>query len=296
MMPSTSRQSALSRVAFTLVELLVVLAIIGILASLILPTLSRAKAKARAVECLGNKRQFGLAWLMYADDHRGQFVLNSPHDIAGTLPDFVWNWITGWLNWADDNPDNTNYTLVTTEVHAPLAPYLAHSPKPYKCPADQFVAPRQRALGWKERIYSVAMNEYVGDMLDNRSFPRGDVKHSLRWRYYLRTGDFNGRLSPADVWVITDEHPDAIHDGFFELPPELFLKDRVWWGVDFVGSQHDGAAALLFADGHATIKKWVVPETKQPVLYDAWQNRIPIGQSGDRRDYEWVTRRMTEPR
>ena len=59
--------------AFTLVELLVVIGIIGILAALLLPVLSRAKAKAQRSACMNNLRQINLGVRMYADDSSDAF-------------------------------------------------------------------------------------------------------------------------------------------------------------------------------------------------------------------------------
>jgi len=80
-----------------LIELLVTIAAIAILAALLLPALSSAKAKARQTECSGNLRQWGLAYRMYTDDNedflprRGQGVqvlanIARPEDWFNSLP------------------------------------------------------------------------------------------------------------------------------------------------------------------------------------------------------------------
>lgn len=75
----TRRRSA----GFTLVELLVVISIIAILASLLLPALARAKIKARSVASLSNLRQLSLGMTLYRDDHDARFPGHSLSAVAG---------------------------------------------------------------------------------------------------------------------------------------------------------------------------------------------------------------------
>ncbi|MSU61422.1 MAG: prepilin-type N-terminal cleavage/methylation domain-containing protein [Pedosphaera sp.] len=74
---------------FTLVELLVVIVVIAILASMLLPAVSSARGKARQVQCLNNLRQLGMASLMYSQDHAGLFPLLMPPGLEPAT-----NWAT----------------------------------------------------------------------------------------------------------------------------------------------------------------------------------------------------------
>ncbi|OGV47635.1 MAG: hypothetical protein A2017_21745 [Lentisphaerae bacterium GWF2_44_16] len=58
-------------IAFTLIELLITISIIAILASMLLPSLQKARGKAKELKCAANLKQLGTAFFMYADEHDG---------------------------------------------------------------------------------------------------------------------------------------------------------------------------------------------------------------------------------
>jgi prepilin-type N-terminal cleavage/methylation domain-containing protein/prepilin-type processing-associated H-X9-DG protein len=81
-----SRQrSTDSRKAFTLLELMLVVFIVAILAALLLPVLSKAKGRAKQIDCLSQLRQVGLAFQVFAHDHGERFPFQVPVKDEGTL-------------------------------------------------------------------------------------------------------------------------------------------------------------------------------------------------------------------
>src|SRR5437868_3878 len=102
-----------ARAGFTLIELLVVLGVILILASLLLPALSRARSTAVSSVCLGNTRQLNLAWGLYAVDADDRLPLNLQLDPLHPLPAAAlnMNWVNNIMTWELD-PDNTNTSFV----------------------------------------------------------------------------------------------------------------------------------------------------------------------------------------
>jgi prepilin-type N-terminal cleavage/methylation domain-containing protein len=237
--------------AFTLIELLVVIAIIAILASMLLPALSRAKCKAQAIGCINNTKQLTLAWHMYYNDNNDKVANNyGVQETIDTINNQKFaNWVNNVMTWGASGSvsdrSNTNYNWVVSGV---LGKYMAAAVNAYKCPADNFLSASQSRAGFTKRNRSLSMNSIFGRFSDGND----DTARGLNWGFpqYMQFLKSTTCPKPAKTWLVLDEHPDSINDGYFITNP----TDNAW--DDIPASYHCGACGFSFADGHSEIKKW----------------------------------------
>ncbi|MDD7983963.1 prepilin-type N-terminal cleavage/methylation domain-containing protein [Lentisphaera marina] len=118
-------KSAIKLKNFTLIEVLVVVAIIGILASLLLPSLSKARGNAQRSVCVNNLKNISTAILMYPDDNNDYY----PHGDSRTSNNTTWDDLLG-----EGRYDGRNITTAVAEANRIEDP--ANGSQIYYCPSS----------------------------------------------------------------------------------------------------------------------------------------------------------------
>jgi len=123
-----------SRGGFTLVELLVVIALIGILAALLLPTLSRSKQFAQRIKCVSNLRQLGFAAQTYWSDNEGCCFYAVP---ASTNGGQLW-----WFGWLQSPGAGVGEGQRAFDLSAGVLHVYLHDSDVRLCPSLNFQSPQ----------------------------------------------------------------------------------------------------------------------------------------------------------
>jgi len=204
---------------FTRLELLVVLCVLALLVSIVIPGQARARPGGQALQCLNNLRQLMNASSLYCADNRDSLpmVFHGGYIPLPNSPNKPW--VTGWLDWGTSS-DNTNVIYLLDPRYASLAGYFGRDKRIYKCPADVYLSPVQRALGREERVRSVSANVYVGKGNAWASGEWGGPSGPNNLTIYKGAAKASDLLipGPARTWVYIEEHPDSINDDAF-FPP-----------------------------------------------------------------------------
>lgn len=274
---------------FTLVELLVVIAVIAILAAILLPVLDKAKQRAMGIQCMNNLHQIGMGLKMYSDDNHGFFPIN----IAGADSDQTINWVAGRM---DDPDEDTNSAVLVDPRYSQLA-LDVKSPALYKCPSDR--SGQNPGLQGPPRVRSYALSGAIG-CSDMNGDPRGAMDlqtyppppPAAEWLIYSKENQMTGGLGPSDIFTFADEHPDSINDGVFGNVMASSDSSTWVWFQDVPAKWHNNACPFVFADGHAEIHRWPNPGLIPDVTY---QYDLQNGSDEPDPDVQWVSAHTTVP-
>jgi prepilin-type N-terminal cleavage/methylation domain-containing protein/prepilin-type processing-associated H-X9-DG protein len=285
---SVVRPRCTNIIGFTLIELMVVIAIIAILAAMLLPALNKARAKAQGIVCLSNLRQLSLAWIQYAYDSADRIPYASALSAGGGGIDPMTDpyvWVQGTLDFNANN--SSNWDIERDEAKSPLWSYCGNNPGIWKCPADRStIVPAFGPLKGQlvSRVRSMSMSIWLGGFGATLQTGSSGIS-SPPWRLFLKLTDMQDPGSSKTL-LCWDEPADIINYGNFFVDMTGFPEQPrlTKFGGDKPASYHNGAGGLSFVDGHAEIKRWRDPRTTAPGFG---------GTSGYNPDIVWLQERAT---
>ena len=216
---------------FTLIELLVVIGVIGILAGLLLPALSRAKERGRSIKCVSNLKQIGLGIVYYADDHEyyppGREAGVTQWDLC------VGTYLGGSLNLLVPEA-RTDLFICPSATAINRGTVLNYSANPNVCKEVTATVGPVPANGLGRAVDVIVVADAIQYAADGSS-------HAILWGVQGSSGSpiYWNDGSPGDGGALIPVGPD---------------KDAILDPNDPSGShfryRHSGRVNALFADGH----------------------------------------------
>jgi prepilin-type N-terminal cleavage/methylation domain-containing protein len=204
-----------ARLLFTLIELLVVIAIFSILASLLMPVLSKVRQSANSIVCVNNLRQSGLILGQYAEDHQGWTM-------SAYMRNIQW---TRWL-------DYYNYA-------SGMAPYMVDVNNT-EGPVSIFVCPSFYPFGkYAYCSYTYGMRRFNSRFMYYRILGGG-------MRYRADDGTGGNFTNPGGEVLLADSAGTATYRNWFYFSSDSAAESHQLYAA------HQAKATLLFGDLHVS--------------------------------------------
>lgn len=224
------------RRAFTLIELLIVIAIVAILTAILFPVFARAREKGRQTTCLSNLRQLGMAFAAYRADYDG---VNPGHSEG----------CRGFVTYGTERPPWQRGFVSRAEGHwVPNYRFIQNCTQPSTAP----VAPTWAATGVQHgAIYPYVKNASVFTCPSHRRKDELKISYSLNSPAGFMPEAYVERI--AQFVILLDEQ-ETLNDGHY----------RAFCGIHFCDCPsfvHTAGANYAFFDGHS---KWIPSIVERP--------------------------------
>ena len=232
------------RQSFSLIELLITIAIIAILAGILLPALNSARERAIAVNCTGNLRQIGHFLHSYTDDNRdwGPQMFDDHFLLNGSEITQVWQDRLMYYYMPDVPVSNLHHVITTEEEKRKIRPIFA-------CPSHNNTEFPRNEVQYIWRHYG--MNEHMGGAVEKNSIQAYSGRHLSRLR-----------RPSARVWI-GDLGPNTRTQGIPGAPHIVTGGAHREIQGYFIAYRHLSLANLVFADGHAASRSY----SQTPLTY-----------------------------
>ena len=240
------RSDVMRKRGFTLIELLVVIAIIAILMAVLLPAMHRSREQGMRATCLSNVKQFGISWVLYADEN-DQKIVNSC-----TIENSEGHNDTLEPCWMYFHSNYTEPQRIDGIQRGALWPYV-NQLKLYKCPT-----------GIRGEVNTYAIVDCMnGAMSSIPNIPKGV--------YIKRKSDIK---RPGERIVFLDEGKTSVQSW------TIYYDRPSWWDMPPV--RHGVGTNLSFADGHAEYWKWEDLRTLKVSRQEGnWQSMVNLPDNPD---------------